>query len=57
MLANIVRKKAVVKARTYIVSVDRNTTVYGLEACESCFLKKAYQLSIAMHSCILLTCL
>ena len=50
-------KTAVVKAGAYIVSIDRKTTVYGLGACESHFLKNAYQLSIATRSHILLTCL
>ena len=30
-------KTAVVKVGAYIVYTDRKTTVYGLEACESCF--------------------
>ena len=38
------------------MSVDGKTTVYGLEACESHFLKNTYQLSIAMHSHTLLVC-
>ena len=37
-------KTAVVKADAYIVSMDRKTTVYGLEAG---FLKNTYKLSIA----------
>ena len=50
-------KTAVVRAGAYIVSIDRKTSIYGLEACELCFLKNMYQLSIAMRSNILLTCL
>ena len=40
-------KTAVIKAGAYIVSTDRKTNVYGLEACESRFLRNAYQRSIA----------
>ena len=50
-------KTAVVKLGAYTLSIDRKTIIYGLEACESRFVKKAYQLSIAMRSHILLTCL
>ena len=50
-------KTAAVKAGAYIVSIDRKTTVYGLEACELCVLKNMYQLSIATSSRISLTCL
>ena len=48
-------KTAVVKAGAYIVSIDRKTTVYGLEAYESRFLKNTCQLSIATRSRIWLT--
>ena len=43
-------KTVVIKAGTYIVSRDRKTTVYGLEASKSHFLKNAYKLSIATRS-------
>ena len=50
-------KTTVIKAGAYIMSIDRKTTVYRLEACESRFLKNMYQMSIATCSRILLTCL
>ena len=50
-------KTTVIKAGAYIMSIDRKTTVYRLEACESRFLKNMYQMSIATRSRILLTCL
>ena len=40
-------KTAVVKAGAYIVSMDRNTTVYGLEAGKIAFFEKRVQ---AVHS-------
>ena len=43
-------KTAVVKAGAYIVSIDRKTTVYRLEAGEIAFFEKT-------HSCISLNCL
>ena len=36
-MAKTVAKTVVVKAGAYIVSIDRKTTVYGLEACEIAF--------------------
>ena len=39
------------------MSIDRKTSIYGLKACELRLLKNTYQLSIAMCSHILLTCL
>ena len=50
-------KTAVIKAGAYIVSMDRKTTVYGLEADKIAFLKNAYKLSIATRSRISLACL
>ena len=43
-------KTAVVKAEAYIVSMDRKTTVYGLEAGKTAFFKNAHKLSIATRS-------
>ena len=40
-------KTAVIKAGTYIVSMDRKTTVYGLEAGKIAFFEKHVQ---AVHS-------
>ena len=35
------------KAKAYIVSMDRKTTVYELEAGKTAFVENAYKLSIA----------
>ena len=48
---------AIVRAGAYIVSMDRKTTVYGLEAGKSGFLKNVYKLSIATCSRISQACL
>ena len=45
-------KTVVINVEAYIVSMDRKTTVYGLEAG-----KIAYKLSIPTHSRISLACL
>ena len=50
-------KTAVVKAEAYIVSMDRKTTVYGLEAGKIAFFENVYKLSIATRSRISRTCL
>ena len=50
-------KIAVVKVEAYIVSMDRKTTVYGLEAGKTTFFENAYKLSIAMRSRISWACL
>ena len=50
-------KTAVVKAEAYIVSMDRKTTVYRLEAGKTAFFKNAYKLSIATSSHISRGCL
>ena len=50
-------KTAVVKAEAYIVSMDRKTTVYGLEAGKTAFFENAYKLSIATRSRISRGCL
>ena len=47
----------VVKVGAYIVSIDRKTTVYRLEASEITFFEKQYKLSIVTCSRISLTCL
>ena len=41
-------KTAVVKAEAYIVSIDRETIVYRLEACEIAFFEKMH--ALAVHS-------
>ena len=41
------KKTAVVKAGDYIVSINKKTTVYKLEACEIAFLKMC---ALAVHS-------
>ena len=48
---------AVVKAEAYIVSMDRKTTVYELEAGKTAFFENAYKLSIATRSRISRGCL
>ena len=50
-------KTAVVKADAYIVSMDRKTTVHGLEAGKIAFFENVYKLSIATHSRISWACL
>ena len=50
-------KTAVVKMEAYIVPIDRNTTVYGLEAGKITFFENLYKLSIATRSCISRACL
>ena len=50
-------KTAVVKAEAYIVSMDRKTTVYGLEAGKIAFFENMYKLSIATCSRISRACL
>ena len=50
-------KTAVVKAVAYIVSIDRKTTVYRLEAGEIALFGNVYLMSIATCSRISLTCL
>ena len=51
-------KTAVVKAEAYIVSMDRKTTVYGLEAGKTAFFfENAYKPSIATRSRISRGCL
>ena len=50
-------KTAVVKAESYIVSMDRKTTVYTLEAGKTAFFENAYKLSIATRSRISQACL
>ena len=50
-------KTVVVKAGAYIVSIDRKTTVYRLEAGEIAFLETCIKMSIATRSRISLTCL
>ena len=50
-------KTTVVKAEAYIVSMDRKTTVYGLEAGKIVFFENAYKLSIATRFCISRACL
>ena len=47
-------KTAVVKAEAYIVSMDRKTTIYGLEAGK---IKNVYKLSITTRSRISWACL
>ena len=48
-------KRAVIKVGNYMVSMDRKTTVYGLEAGKIAFIE--YKLSIATRSRISLACL
>ena len=43
-------KRAVIKVEAYIVSTDRKTTVYELEAGKITFFKNAYKLFIATCS-------
>ena len=50
-------KTAVIKAGAYIVSMDRKTTVYGLEAGKIMVLKNVYKLSTATRSRLSLACL
>ena len=50
-------KTVVVNAEAYIVSMDRKTTVYGLEASKTAFFENAYKLSIATRSRISRACL
>ena len=50
-------KTVVVKAEAYIVSMDRKTTVHGLEAGKIVFFENAYKLSIATCSRISRACL
>ena len=52
-----VQKDIGYKSGAYIVSMDKKTTVYGLEAGKSCFFENVYQLSIAMCFRISLACL
>ena len=57
-MARQLGKTVVIKAGPYIVSLDRKTTVYGLEAGKiaSFFFKNKYKLSIATHFRISLAC-
>ena len=51
-------KTVVVKAGAYIVTMDRKTTIYELEAGKMVFfLKNTYKVSIATRSRISLACL
>ena len=50
-------KTAVVKAVAYIVSMDRKTTVNGLEAGKVTFFEKRVQAALATRSCISRACL
>ena len=50
-------KTVVVKAEAYIVSMDRETTVYGLEAGKTAFFENTYKLSITTHYRISRACL
>ena len=57
-LGSRLRKTVVIKAGAYIVSMDRKTAIYGLEAGKiTFFFKNVYKLSIATRSRISLACL